>query len=99
MQNKQNRYQEMERYMSLALIADFLLFVVFLIAAGNGVIWLKVITAIVTILLSCLCLAFLYITKELLRQRSFWMTVAAGAILVCLLFSLILNFPCPAPIA
>ena len=95
MAQRSNRYKEMERYMTLALIADAVLFVLYLICAGSGVIWLKVILAILTIALSGLCLAYLYFSKELLRQRSFWMTVCAGAVLVCVVASLILNFPSP----
>ena len=97
MSRKQNRYKEMERYMICALVLDLILFIVFLISAGSGIIWLKVITAIIAIALSGLCLGFLYLSKELLRQRSLWMSVSAAAILVCLLFSLVLNFPCPNP--
>ena len=41
---------------------------------------------VLCILLSLACLAFLYVSKELLRQRSLWMSTAAAAILVCLLF-------------
>ena len=95
MANNSNRYKEMERYMTMALIADAVIFVLYLIFAGTGVIWLKVILAILGIGLSGLCLAFLYLTQELLRRRSLWMSVAAAAVLVCILFSLILNFPSP----
>ena len=95
MAKKRNRYKEMEKYMSIALIADAVLFVLYLICAGAGVIWLKVILAIFAILLSGLCLGFLYLTRELMRRRSLWMTACAGAVLLCLLFSLILNFPSP----
>ena len=98
MANKNNRYKEMERYMTYALVADLLLFIFYLIAAGNGVIWLKVILSLFAFLLSGGCLGFLYLTRELLRPRSLWMTAAAGAIFVCVLFSLILNFPAPAPV-
>ena len=97
MAKRSSRYKKMERYMTYALIADALLFLLFMIFAGLGVAWLKIILAICAILLSGLCLAFLYITKELLRQRSFWISVGAAAILVCVLFSLILNFPSPNP--
>lgn len=97
MANASSRYKQMEQYMCCALLADLLIFFFFLVAAGNGIIWLKVILAILTILLSGLCLAFLYMSKELLNQRSLWMSVSAGAILICLLFSLILNFPSPNP--
>ena len=92
---KKNRYKDMERYMILALGLDALLFLLFMIVAGNGIIWLKVILTIFIILISCAILAFLYMSKELLHQRSLWMTVAAGSILICLIFSLLLNFPCP----
>lgn len=97
MANTPSRYKQMEQYMCCALLADLLIFIFYLIAAGNGIIGLKVILAILTILLSGLCLAFLYKSKELFNQRSLWMSFSAGAILICLLFSLILNFPSPNP--
>ena len=92
---RQNRYKVMERYMTYTLIGDAALFVLYLIFAATGVIWLKVITAIFAILISLGCLAFLYLSQELLRKRSFWMTTAAAAVLICTLMSLILNFPRP----
>lgn len=95
MARKLNRYKEMERYMILAIGLDVALFVLYMIVAGAGIIWLKVILTILMVLLSGAILAFLYMTQELLRPRSLWMTAAAGAILVCLVFSLILNFPSP----
>ena len=92
---KPNRYKEMERYMTYALLADAAAFILYLIVAGNGIIWLKVILTLVCLGISGLLLWFLYTTKELLRQRSLWITTGAAAIVVCLLFSLILNFPSP----
>lgn len=89
-----NRYKDFERYMTIALIADAVIFVVYLIAAATGVIWLKAVTAIIAFLLSGLCLVYLYITHELLKSRSMWMTVGAASVILCTLFSLILNFPC-----
>lgn len=97
MTKRVNRYKQMERYMTMALLADACVFVLYLIGAGMGTLWLKVLTAIVAIVLSGLCLGFLYLTKELLRRRSLWMTTAAAAILLCTLLSLILNFPSPSP--
>ena len=81
-----NRYKEMERYMTYAILADLFLFILYLCFAS--IIWLKVILSILIIVLSGASLAYLYITKELLRQRSLWMTAAAGSILICLLFYL-----------
>ena len=87
--------QKMQWYLTYMLIAAVGLFALYLVFAGFGIIWLKVITAILAILISFACLAFLYMTHSLMRPRNLWMTTAAGAIIVCLLFSLILNFPSP----
>ncbi len=95
MANKSNRYKLMERYMTYALCGDTAIFIFYLIAAGNGIGWLKVILALIGLGLSGLLLWILYSSKELLRQRSLWITAGAGAIAVCILFSLLLNFPSP----
>ena len=95
MAEKTHRYKIMERYMTITLCIDAVLFFFYLIAAGNGVIWLKVILTLLCLGISGLLLWFLYATKELLRQRSLWITTGAAAIAVCLLFSLLLNFPSP----
>jgi hypothetical protein len=94
---KNSRYRQMEQVMTYILLGDLAVFIIYLFAAGFGIIWLKAITAIIAILVSGLCLLFLHMTQELLKQRSFWMTVAAASILICVLFSLILNFPSPNP--
>ena len=93
MENNKNRYKEMEKYMTIILIALGVLFVVYLIAAGTGIIWLKVLTAIIDIFVGLLCLVYLYLTKLIFAPRSLWMTFAAGSVVICTLFSLILNFP------
>ncbi len=95
MAQKPSRYKVMERYMTYALCLDAVLFVLCLITAGNGITWLKVILALLCLGISGGLLWFLYATKELLRQRSLWITAGAAAIVICLLFSLLLNFPSP----
>ena len=95
MANKPSRYNEMERYMTYALCADTVLFILYLVFAGLGVVWLKIVLAVLGIILSGLLLWYLYTTKELLKRRSLWISTGAAAIIVCLLFSLILNFPSP----
>lgn len=89
------RYKEMERYMTYALCSDAAIFVLYLLFAGLGITWLKVVFAIIALVLSGLLLGYLYMTKELLKRRSFWISTGAAAIVVCTLFSLILNFPSP----
>jgi len=95
MANKPNRYKEMERNLTYGLCADAAIFVLYLIFAGTGVIALKVIMSILCIALSAFILWLLYLSRELLKKRSLWITTGAAAILVCLLLSLILNFPSP----
>ena len=98
MANRSSRYKEMEFYVTCTLLVNLILFIIYLIAAGNGIIWLKATAAVLTILVSLLCLAFLYLNKEIYRQRSLWMSTGALAILLCVVFSLILNFPSPNPL-
>ena len=93
MERNHNRYKELERNLTYAIVTDAVIFVLYLIFAGAGIVWLKVITSILAILLSGLCLYTLYISKELLRQRSLWITAAATAIILCTIVSLLLNYP------
>ena len=90
---QRNRYQDLSRLMTIALIIAAVFFVLYLIFAGVGIIWAKVLTAILAILLPVLCLGFLYMSQELLKQRSLWLTTGFGGILVCTVVSLLTNFP------
>lgn len=90
---KRNRYKEMEKKMTGALIGDAALFLVYLIAAGAAILWLKIVAAIIVILLSIAGLVFLYLTQELLKQRSLWLSSGFFSIFMCVLASLILAFP------
>ena len=89
------RYKELEQMMTRILIADVVVFALFALFAGLGVVAMKVICAIVTIIVSGMCLAFLYMTGELKKRRSLWMVVGFVSVLVCLLVSLICNYPSP----
>ena len=97
MRARKNRYAEMERSFGLVLLLDVSLFVFYLMAAANGIGWLKVILFTVVFLISILCLALLYYAGEFGRQRSMWLVTAAAVIAICVLFSLILKFPSPNP--
>lgn len=90
---KRNRYKEMEKLMTAVLITNGILFLLYLIAACADVQWLKWLCGILNILISGAGLAFLYQTKELLKQRSLWLSSGFFAILMCVLVSLILAFP------
>ena len=88
-----NRYRQMEQFMTRILMLDLALFLLYLLFAAMGIIWLKVILSIFVVLISSACLAYLYLSHELLRRRSLWMSSAAASIVICLVFSLILQFP------
>ena len=95
---KRNRYREMESLMTKVILGDLLVFILFLISAGNGWTVFKVITAIISIFGSLLCLGWLYMTGEFPKRRSLWMITAFVCIALCVLFSLLLNVPGPAVI-
>ena len=92
---KRNRYREMESLMTKIILADALIFVLYLICAALAWTVLKVITAIIAIFGSLLCLGWLYLTGEFPRRRSLWMVTAFICIALCVLVSLVLNYPCP----
>ena len=92
---KRNRYREMESLMTKVILGDLLVFILFLVSAGNGWTVFKVITAIISIFGSLLCLGWLYITGEFPRRRSLWMITGFIGIVACVLVSLLVGFPCP----
>ena len=93
--NEYKRYKQNERIWVYGLVADAAIGVLYLLMAGLGVVWLKWILAIAAILLSAAGLGSLYLTGELRRQRSLYLTAGYGAVVVVILFSLILNYPSP----
>ena len=96
-----NRYREMESLMMKILIGDGLIFFLYMFAASRVGAWsvIKVICVVLTILISVLCLVWLYLTREFTRRRSLWMVTACVSILACLLVSLCLGYPCPPAVA
>lgn len=94
---KRNRYREMESLMTKIILGDALVFILYLLSAWNGWGLLKIITAILSLLGSLLCAGWLYITGEFGRRRSLWMVTAFLAIAICVVISLLLRYPAPAP--
>ena len=95
MGRRNTRYKKMERMITAALCVDTIIFVAYLVFAGTGLIAMKAVSSILCILISGAILYFLYMTRELLRKRSLWMTLGAACTLLCVLVSLVLNFPAP----
>ena len=94
---KRNRYREMESLMTKVIVGDALVFVLYLLFAGLGLPVVRVATAIIAILGSLLGLGWLVITGEFSRRRSLWMVTGFIAIVLCVLVSLLLGYPGPAP--
>ena len=91
------RYKQIEQLLTRVLLADTAVFVLYLIFAGAGLIFLKVLTVIIALAVSALSLAYLYMLGEFKKARSRWLVMGFGAIILCTLVSVILNFPSPAP--
>jgi hypothetical protein len=85
----------MEFYITIALCVDAAIFLAYLIFAGMGLLALKIIAAVLCIALSGAALYQLFVSHELLRRRSLWMSLSAACIILCILISLLLNFPSP----
>ena len=92
------RYKDIERFLTMVLLADAGVFLLYMIFAGIGLTALKVICTVLCIVASVACLALLYMTGEMKKARSRWLVLGFGCIVVCLLVSLILNYPSPAEV-
>ena len=87
------RYKDFERLMTVALIACTVIFILYVIVADVGIVWLKILLAIIDFFLCVAGFGFLTISLELTKPRSLWITCGYLAITLCLLVSLILNYP------
>ena len=92
------RYKDIERILTYTLIAETIIFVLYMVFAGIGLGPLKIMTAILCFGASLACLALLYMTGEIKKARSRWLVLGFACILICLLVSLLLNYPSPAQV-
>ena len=95
---KRNSYREFESLMIKVILVDAAVFVLYLLFAWKDIAALKVITAIISIAGSLLSLAWMFLTGELTRRRSFWMVTGFVCIVLCVVVSLLLGYPCPSVI-
>ena len=94
---KRMRYKQIDQLLTRVLIADTAVFALYLIFAGFGLTFFKVVTVIIALGASGLSLAYLYKLGEFKKARSRWMVMGFGAIILCTVVSLVLNYPSPAP--
>ncbi len=93
--NARHRFKQLEQKLTYAVFGDLAMFIITLVAAGNGISWLKIIAGILTLAGSAAGCGFLVLINEHRRSRSLWIMVAFGSILVCTLVSLITGYPAP----
>ena len=89
----QNDYKDLDRYMTYTLIGVGIAFVLYLLFSLLGIIWLKVVLSILIFLVCAGVLAVLYLTGEIKKLRSRWMTLGSACTALCLLVSLITGCP------
>lgn len=88
-------YRQLERTLIVAVLADVGVYLLYLLFAGLGIVWLKLTLAVVGIAAGILGCAFLVLIDEHKHRRSRWVLCAFGAIAVCIVVSLITRFPGP----
>lgn len=88
-------FRQLEQQLTIVVGIDLAIYLLYLLFAGIGITWLKVILAVAGIVLSLLGAAFLVLIGEYKRRRSLWILCAFGSIAVCILVSLITRFPGP----
>lgn len=93
MAKRNNRYRQFDMLMTKVVLGDVFIFLLYLLSAATGIGFLKAMTAIIAILGSGLCLGYLFLTQELLKKRSLWMTLSFAAIILLTLLSLICKVP------
>ena len=88
-----DRYHQFERAMTAALFCNTLVFILYLIAAAAGILWLKALLAVLSLLIPVFGLVILRISRELTKPRSLWLGCGFFAIAACTLASVILAYP------
>ncbi len=93
MAEEKSRYQQLEQVLTVFIVLDLLFFLGYLLAALFTVLWAKVLLLVLTLLASALGIALLFSTREIKRHRSRWITYALICIPLCMVVSMICQFP------
>lgn len=92
---KRPGFRQLERILAMVIVGLAALFVLMLIVAAFGIIWLKIVLGLVIMAVSGLGCALLVLMREYRRKRSWWLLSAFGSLLLCTLVSLIVGYPAP----
>lgn len=100
-QNKRrsrDTFRKFEQLMTRVILGLLVVFLLYLIAAANGIGWLKWLLAVPELLASAAGCTLLVLKQEHKHRRSWWMLAAFAAFFLCTLVSLIAGYPAP-PVA
>lgn len=95
MEPNKRQYKDLEMFLTILIITMLVLFIFYLMMAGKGQTVLKFLSAILIFCTSGFGLWLLYSSKELLRQRSIWMTLSFLSGFICTFVSLLTAYPGP----
>lgn len=95
MEQKNNRFKDLEQFLSVLIIAMLAIFIFYLCMAGSGRTVLMIISAVMIGAIAAFGLWLLVKSKELLRQRSIWMSLSFICCVIVTVVSLLAGYPGP----
>ena len=93
---QKNAFRRFEAVMTRAILGILALFLLMLVSAAAGIVWLRWTLGLLVIALCGLGTVLLVLKQEHRRRRSWWMLSAFLGMCLCTLVSLIVGFPAPA---
>ena len=93
MAKRNNRYRQFDMLMTKVVLGDVFIFLLYLLSAATGIGFLKAMAAVIIGVGSGLGLGYLFLTQELLKRRSLWITLTFASILLLTIVSLICKVP------
>ena len=93
MDANKRQYKDLEMFLTILIIAMLILFIFYMIMAVTSQGILKIIAAVLLFSVCGFGLWLLYRSKEILRQRSIWMTLSFISGALCTLVSLLAGYP------
>lgn len=93
--NSHRSFRVLEQKLTCVVLGDLALFVFTLFAGFKGIVWLKILLGILTMVVSFAGCAFLVMIREHRRSRSWWILASFGAMFLCTLVSFLTRYPAP----
>ena len=95
MEQKNTRYKDLEQFLTILVVAMLCLFIFYLFMASGGKTVLQIIAAVMIGAIAAFGLWLLVKSRELLRQRSIWMTLSFICCTLVTIVSLLAGYPGP----